>query len=169
LPNWNTLPQTTVKDTSGKSIEHFLKPLTDLSGNLFLPTYEWGKKIDEGTYGKIYQAYRKIYVKTTDETTGILHFKCLPDSKESIVIKESNITLTPNEEKQPYLIRKKIIENDNRLVDVKSFTEDAIEFGRNFDKEIDLLFLDIQMLQQLLLFGLKPLSNPVLNIVIQRI
>jgi len=37
---------------------------------------------------------------------------------------------------------KEIIENDNRLVDVKSFTEDAIEFGRNFGKEIDLLFLD---------------------------
>jgi serine/threonine protein kinase len=112
LPAWNTIPQTTVKVTGGKTVEHFLKPLTDISGILFLPAYEWGKKIDEGTYGKVYQATRKIYIQIPDENTGVLHFKCVPDSKEIIVIKESMITLTPNEEKQPYIARKKIIENE---------------------------------------------------------
>jgi serine/threonine protein kinase len=112
LPVWDTIPQTTVKVTGGKSVEHFLKPLTDISGTLFLPAYEWDKKIDEGTYGKVYQASRKIYVQIPDKNTGVLNFKCLPDSKEIIVIKESLITLTPNEEKQPYIARKKIIENE---------------------------------------------------------
>jgi serine/threonine protein kinase len=111
LPSWNIIPQTTVKDTAGKTIEHFLKPLQDLSGALFLPTFEWGRKLDEGTYGKIYQASRKIYSKMSD-SSGVIHFKCVPESKETIVIKESHITLTPAEEKQPYLVRKKIIENE---------------------------------------------------------
>jgi serine/threonine protein kinase len=112
LPVWNTIPQTTVKKSGGKDVEHFLKPLTDISGKLFLPAYEWIKKIDEGTYGKVYQATRKIYAQIPDENTGVLHFKCMPDSKETIVIKESLISLTPSEEKQPYIARKKIIENE---------------------------------------------------------
>jgi len=112
LPVWNILPQITVKNTSGKTIEHFTKPLTDVSGNMFLPAYEWSKKLDEGTYGKVYHAYRKMYVKIPDVATGVLHFKYQTDSKTSIVIKESLILLTPNEEKQPYLARKKIIENE---------------------------------------------------------
>ena len=72
----------------------------------------WIKKIDEGTYGKVYQATRKIYSQIPDENTGVLHFKCVPDSKETIVIKESLISLTPSEEKLPYIARKKIIENE---------------------------------------------------------
>ena len=74
LPKWNAIPQTTIKDGLSK-IEHFQKPLTDASGNLFLPTFEWGKKLDEGTYGKIYQATRKIYSRIDDADTGVLHFK----------------------------------------------------------------------------------------------
>lgn len=35
-----------------------------------------------------------------------------------------------------------LIDNDQRLVGVKSFTDDAIQFAKNFDKKIDLLFLD---------------------------
>lgn len=113
LPKWNAIPQTTIKDgpTSNK-IEHFQKPLKDVSGNLFLPTFEWGKKLDEGTYGKIYQATRKIYTRTDEADAGVLHFKSLNETKETIVIKESHITLTPNEEAQPTAQRKRIIENE---------------------------------------------------------
>lgn len=110
LPHWNTIPQTTIKVTNGKNTEHFSKPLKDLSGNLFLPAYEWGKKIDEGTYGKIYQANRKIYTKIPNENIDIHQFKYL--SSDTVVIKESHICLTPEEEKLPYITRKKIIENE---------------------------------------------------------
>jgi 2-polyprenyl-3-methyl-5-hydroxy-6-metoxy-1,4-benzoquinol methylase len=37
---------------------------------------------------------------------------------------------------------KSIIDNDIRLKGVHSYTQDAIEFAKNFDKKIDLLFLD---------------------------
>ena len=37
---------------------------------------------------------------------------------------------------------KNIIDTDERLDGVKSYTDDAIEFAKNFDKKIDLLFLD---------------------------
>lgn len=37
---------------------------------------------------------------------------------------------------------KNLIESDPRLVNVKSFTDDAINFSKTFDKKIDLLFLD---------------------------
>jgi len=112
LPSWNVLPLTKTKLVGGKTIEHFLKPLEDASGVQFLPSYEWGKKLDEGTYGKIYQAYRKIYSKITDENTGVLHFKCVQDSRENIVIKESLVSLTPAEENLPYIAKKRVIENE---------------------------------------------------------
>ena len=111
LPKWNAIPQTTIKDSNGP-IEHFQKPLTDVSGNLFLPTFEWGKKLDEGTYGKIYQATRKIYNRIADADTSVLHFKGINSTKETIVIKESHITLTPQEELQSVANRKRIIENE---------------------------------------------------------
>lgn len=112
LPAWNLLPQTKIKINGGKTIEHFLKPIEDASGVQFLPAYEWGKKLDEGTYGKIYNAYRKIYTKIQDEATNILQFKCVSESKENIVIKESLITLTPNEENLPFIAKKNVIENE---------------------------------------------------------
>lgn len=112
LPAWNSIPQTMVKTTNGKSIEHFIKPLTDISGNLFLPAYEWFKKIDEGTYGKIYQANRKIYTKLTNDSNEFQQFKYKSNSTEMIVIKESHIGLTPEEEKLPPNSRKKIVENE---------------------------------------------------------
>lgn len=37
---------------------------------------------------------------------------------------------------------REMIINDDRLKNVKAFTQDAIEFGKNFNHEIDLLFLD---------------------------
>jgi serine/threonine protein kinase len=112
LPSWNILPITKTKLVGTKTIEHFLKPLEDASGFQFLPSYEWGKKLDEGTYGKIYQAYRKIYQKISDETSGVIHFKSVHDSKENIVIKESFISLTPSEENLPYVTKKRTIENE---------------------------------------------------------
>lgn len=37
---------------------------------------------------------------------------------------------------------KNLVDTDNRLNGVKSFTDDAISFAKTFDKKIDLLFLD---------------------------
>lgn len=112
LPVWNTIPQITVKNAGIKKVEHFVKPITDLSGVMFLPAYEWGSQIDEGTYGKIFHAFRSIYTKIQDSSKTTLHFKSLPDSRESIVIKESHIMLTPAEEKLPPAAKKKVIENE---------------------------------------------------------
>ena len=110
LPHWNTIPQTTIRNSNGKTIEHFVKPLIDLSGNLFLPAYEWGQKLDEGTYGKIYHANRKIYTKIPNINVDVQKFKY--KSSDIVVIKESHICLTPEEEKMAYITRKKIIENE---------------------------------------------------------
>ena len=62
--------------------------------------------------GKIYQANRKIYTKLTNDSNEYQQFKYRPNSSEMIVIKESHICLTPEEEKLPPGSRKKIIENE---------------------------------------------------------
>ena len=52
LPHWSKIPFSIEKKSEPHLVEYLSKPITDISGKIFLPLYEWGKKIDEGTYGK---------------------------------------------------------------------------------------------------------------------
>ena len=113
LPTWNTIPRTTVKVANGKTIEHFLTPLADASGVLFLPSYEWQKKVDSGTYGEIYLANRRKYYRHFDDISGVIQFKAAAtDTGELIAIKKTPIVLSTEEEKMSFPIRQNIIKEE---------------------------------------------------------
>ena len=109
LPHWDTIPQVTEKFIGSSRWEHFKSPLKDGSGNLYLPSFEWGTKLDEGTYGKIYLAKRKLYRPIGTDISGRVQFGSTQEQIRQIVIKESPIVLTPKEQSMPIEIRKKII------------------------------------------------------------
>jgi len=113
LPIWNKIPLTTSKLSNGKQIEHFAKPLIDISGGHFLPTYEWLKKVDSGTYGEIFLATRKIYHRDTVDISGIAQFKpSANDLGEQIVIKKTPIVLTSQEERMTGQVKENIINEE---------------------------------------------------------
>jgi serine/threonine protein kinase len=111
LPKWGAIPQTKIRVPSVQLNEHFTKPIRDISGRMILPVYEWGKQIDEGTYGKIYIADRKLYIPIPGDISGVVKFQ--PNTiVDKIVIKESFLTLTPQEEKMPHETKLDIIEEE---------------------------------------------------------
>jgi hypothetical protein len=113
LPSWDKIPLTTMKLTAGKQIEHFVKPLVDVSGQHFLPAYEWNKKVDSGTYGEIFLANRKVYHRDKVDASGIAQFKPLVgDLGEQIVIKKTPIVLTTQEEKMTGNVKEHIINEE---------------------------------------------------------
>ena len=105
LPHWSILPYAITNRTEPVKREYLSKPLPDISG--YLPVYEWGNKIDEGTYGKIYLCSRKQY-KPLDVSGSKIVFHGT-DSETQIVIKESPIVLTPAELRMPPSVIQKII------------------------------------------------------------
>jgi len=107
LPQWTTIPYTIIKRRDPVKVEYLSTPLRDISGSLFLPVYEWGNKIDEGTYGKIYLCKRKNYYPIDASGSKMVFHGS--SSESQIVIKVSPITLTPEELKMPPEIRKDII------------------------------------------------------------
>jgi len=107
LPHWSSIPYSIPKKTEPFKIEYLSKPISDISGSLYLPVYEWGNKIDEGTYGKIYLCKRKHYIPIDVSGSKVMFHG---ENKETqIVIKVSPITLTPEELKMPAAVIKKII------------------------------------------------------------
>jgi len=110
LPHWTTIPYAITKNRDPVKIEYLSKPLEDLSGTLYLPVYEWGNKIDEGTYGKIYLCRRKHYV--TDSISGTKAVFQGSKKECQIVIKVSSICLTPEESKKPTNVVKRIIQEE---------------------------------------------------------
>jgi len=113
LPSWSKIPLTTIKSSGNKQIEHFAKPLVDVSGAHFLPAYEWLNKVDSGTYGEIFLANRKIYYRDTVDISGIIQFKPLNrDVGEQIVIKKTPIILTSQEEKMTGQVKEDIINEE---------------------------------------------------------
>jgi serine/threonine protein kinase len=107
LPRWNTIPYTITKRKDPVKVEYLSLPLRDISGAIYLPVYEWGNKIDEGTYGKIYLCKRKNYYPIDASGSKMVFHGS--SSETQIVIKVSPITLTPEELKMPPEVRKDII------------------------------------------------------------
>jgi serine/threonine protein kinase len=113
LPTWNTIPRTTIKVSHGKTIEHFIAPLIDASGVSFLPSYEWQKKVDSGTYGEIYLANRKKYYRENTDISGVIQFRgSASDTGELIAIKKTPIVLSSEEEKMSFSVRQNIINEE---------------------------------------------------------
>ena len=112
LPHWENIPRVSQKTIGSIPWEHLKQPLFDSSGAAFVPAFEWGDKIDEGTYGKIYLAKRKLYRSLGTDISGRHNFGSSSDNFEHIVIKESPIHLTPEELKMPYASRLRIIEEE---------------------------------------------------------
>jgi serine/threonine protein kinase len=111
LPQWNLVPRINHEQVGTKNWDYIKFPLVGPSGELFLPAFEWGNKLDEGTYGKIYLANRKIYKSVTRDEKGKMQFRAV-DSPHQIVIKESQITLSPEELKEPAAVRLQIINEE---------------------------------------------------------
>lgn len=107
LPHWAKIPYAITKREEPARVEYLSQPIADISGALFLPVYEWGKKIDEGTYGKIYLCKRKQY-KPIDISGSKMMFHG-SSIENQIVIKSSGIVLTPEELKMPPNTIKRII------------------------------------------------------------
>jgi len=96
LPIWNNIHTVSKKlvDTN-LIIEYFISPIKNTDEQDTYPIYIWGKKIDEGTYGKIYTCLRKIY-------SNISHGKITLDRSEiqnfdTVVIKETPLCLSDAE------------------------------------------------------------------------
>jgi serine/threonine protein kinase len=111
LPHWSNLPYLIVKHSESHLVEYLSKPIKDISGNIFLSLYEWGKKIDEGTYGKIYLCKRKKYVPIYNAGKR-MSFSADNSSGIDIVIKESDIHLSQAELKMSDSVRKNIIQEE---------------------------------------------------------
>lgn len=109
LPKWEKIPYAVVKHNQTTLVEYLSSPLYDISG-FILPVYEWGTKIEEGTYGKIYLCKRKKYTQVKSDN------KLLYTGENSplidIVIKESDIYLSPAELRMPEDIKKNIIQEE---------------------------------------------------------
>jgi serine/threonine protein kinase len=107
MPTWRNIAKITVKTVQGSSVEHHTRPLLDLSGNESLPLYEWGPKMDEGTYGAVYKVIRKLYFR--DQTGG---YSVDESTRETIVVKESPVHLSAEELLLTESQRTRIIEED---------------------------------------------------------
>ena len=92
MPTWRNIAKVTTKRIQGSPVEHHSRPLVDLSGNESLPLYEWGPKMDEGAYGSVYRVVRKLYFR--DPTGG---YRVDESTRETIVVKESPVHLSPEE------------------------------------------------------------------------
>jgi serine/threonine protein kinase len=112
LPHWEALPRTNKRLVGPDWWELLKVPLTDLSGRMFIPAFEWGQKIDEGTYGKIYMANRRIYKWMKPDASGAAQFISTQESITQVVIKESTVYLSPEELKMPYSTRTHIFEDE---------------------------------------------------------
>lgn len=107
LPHWSSIPYAILKRLEPYKLEYLSKPIADISGSLYLPVYEWGKKIDEGTYGKIYLCKRKHYYPIDISGSKVVFHG--ENRETQIVIKVSPISLTPEELKMPPSVVKKIV------------------------------------------------------------
>ena len=110
LPHWSTMPYAILKSKDPLKTEYLSKPLSDISGALYLPVYEWGHKIDEGTYGKIYLCKRKHYI--ADTVVGSKAVFQGSKKEAQIVIKVSPISLTPEELRSPTDVVTRIIKEE---------------------------------------------------------
>jgi serine/threonine protein kinase len=111
LPHWSSMyiPHRKQFDIN-LSIEYFSLPIKDSGGNDSYPVYIWGKKIDEGTYGKVYTCLRKAY---HDLYNGKIMFsKDDIQNFESIVIKETPLSLSDKEKRLPYEKQKAVFEEE---------------------------------------------------------
>lgn len=111
LPHWEQVPRINHQQIGTANWDYLKLPLVTPSGEYFLPAFEWGEKLDEGTYGKIYLAKRKIYKTVTHDLNGKMQFRAV-DLPHQIVIKDSQITLSPEELKEPAHIRLQIINEE---------------------------------------------------------
>jgi serine/threonine protein kinase len=109
LPKWEKIPHTIVKNNQTTLVEYLSSPIYDISG-LILPLYEWGTKIEEGTYGKIYLCKRKKYSQISSDNK--LLFTGEDGTFIDIVIKESHIYLSPAELRMSDDIKKNIIQEE---------------------------------------------------------
>lgn len=109
LPKWEKIPYAVVKHNQTTLVEYLSSPLYDISG-FILPVYEWGTKIEEGTYGKIYLCKRKKYTQV--ESDNKLLYTGENSPLIDIVIKESDIYLSPAELRMPEDIKKNIIQEE---------------------------------------------------------
>jgi len=117
LPHWDKIPRTNIKYTEGKIWEYLKTPLKDISGNLYLPALHWEHKLDEGTYGKVYLAQRKIYNSLgSDLSGGRLNFGSKNNPSIHVVVKESPVHLTPEEMRAPQSSREKIMDEEARAL-----------------------------------------------------
>ena len=117
LPHWNKIPRTNIKYTDGKIWEYLKSPLKDVSGNLYLPALQWEQKLDEGTYGKVYLAQRKIYNSIgSDLSGGRLNFGSTNNKTLQVVVKESPIHLTPEELKASHHTRERIMNEEAKAL-----------------------------------------------------
>jgi len=107
MPTWRNISKITVKTVHGTQVEHHTRPLLDLSGNESLPLYEWGPKMDEGTYGAVYKVVRKLYFR--DRTGG---YRVDESTKETIVVKESPVHLSTEERLLTEPQKTRVIEED---------------------------------------------------------
>ena len=93
MPYWENISKTIETQVEDRSFEYHRKALFDASGNSSVPLYEWGPKLDEGSYGRVYQATRRLYLRNN---MGV--YKIDKSYKEEIVIKESLLNLSPDEQ-----------------------------------------------------------------------
>ena len=110
LPHWSTMPYAITKSRDPLKIEYLSKPISDISGILYLPVYEWGQKIDEGTYGKIYLCKRKFYFPDTISGNKMIFHNS--NNESQIVIKVSPISLTQGELRSPPEVLKRIMKEE---------------------------------------------------------
>ena len=117
LPHWDKIPRINQKFIEGKLWEHLNHPLKDVSGTMFVPALHWEQKLDEGTYGKVYLAKRRIYSSLGMDENGMRHnFGSKTNTTTQVVIKESPLHLTPEELKLPFASRVKILEEEVRAL-----------------------------------------------------
>lgn len=107
LPTWRHLISTKRKMSTLHTLtEHLVKPI-DVSGQKIIPQYEWHRKLDEGTYGKVYAAVRTMFLH---DISG--NYKADNKSRLDIVIKKSPLYLNEIEQALPLSKRNTVIAQD---------------------------------------------------------
>ena len=107
LPTWKNLGPVKRRLNGLNATEHLLKPI-EISGVSVIPRYEWGKKLDEGTYGKVFKAKRMLY--NHNDVSG--NYIAEHSTEKDIVIKQSPVYLSDYEKTLPIEKREKAIQED---------------------------------------------------------
>jgi serine/threonine protein kinase len=105
LPTWNDLIP--LRDIIPSLPDYHLlcSNVEDISGNSWLPAYQWDALLSTGTYGKVYKGSRVVYTRIDKKTQNIAtegssQF-CISGDVENIVLKE--IPIQSNLKQKEYL------------------------------------------------------------------